>query len=189
MRGALKNTKKNTAHFLKTSRCKKTYKLCNLKYIQKIMNKTNSDWKFLLIASLICSSSFAQPRSFITEAAKVKATVTHVIDGDTVSIEAPWVPAPMKPTIAIRVYGVDTPEKSFRAQCEKEAELGLKATEYTNDLVSKAKRVQVVYHSWDKYGGRVLGDLFLDGKSLRNSLIINGYAREYYGDAKKSWCE
>ena len=153
------------------------------------MNKINLDWKFLLIASLMCSSSFAQPRYFVAESAKVKATVTNVVDGDTVSIEAPWVPAPMKPTIAIRIYGVDTPEKSFRASCEKESELGLKATEYTKELVSKAKRVQVVYHSWDKYGGRVLGDLFLDGQSLRKSLINNGFAREYFGDAKKSWCE
>jgi endonuclease YncB( thermonuclease family) len=95
----------------------------------------------------------------------------------------------MKPTIAVRVYGVDTPEKSFRAQCEKEAALGLKATEYTKELVSKAKQVQVLYYSWDKYGGRVLGDLFLDGKSLRKSLINNGFAREYFGDAKQSWCE
>ena len=42
--------------------------------------------------------------------------------------------------------------------------------------------------SWDKYGGRVLGDIILDGQSLRALLIQNGYAREYYGEAKQSWC-
>jgi endonuclease YncB( thermonuclease family) len=41
---------------------------------------------------------------------------------------------------------------------------------------------------WDKYGGRVLGDVILDGKSLREMLIEKGYAREYYGEAKTSWC-
>jgi endonuclease YncB( thermonuclease family) len=41
---------------------------------------------------------------------------------------------------------------------------------------------------WDKYGGRVLGDVILDGKSLRQMLITNGFAREYYGEAKQSWC-
>ena len=40
---------------------------------------------------------------------------------------------------------------------------------------------------WDKFGGRVLGDLIVDGKSLRQLLLDNGYAREYYGDKKKSW--
>ena len=36
--------------------------------------------------------------------------------------------------------------------------------------------------------GRVLGDIILDGQSLRALLIQNGYAREYYGEAKQSWC-
>jgi endonuclease YncB( thermonuclease family) len=33
-----------------------------------------------------------------------------------------------------------------------------------------------------------LGDILLDGKSLRQMLIQNGFAREYYGEAKQSWC-
>jgi endonuclease YncB( thermonuclease family) len=43
--------------------------------------------------------------------------------------------------------------------------------------------------AWDKYGGRVLGDVIVDGKSLRNLLITQGPAREYYGDKKQSWCK
>ena len=42
---------------------------------------------------------------------------------------------------------------------------------------------------WDKYGGRVLGDVVLNGQSLRQMLIVNGHAREYYGEAKQSWCQ
>ena len=148
------------------------------------MNKTNLGWKSLLTASLICTSSFAAEPS-----KPVKAVVTHVIDGDTVAIEAKWIPLPMKPEISVRVYGVDTPEKSFRAKCELEAEMGEKATEFTKGLIAKAKTIEVSYYSWDKYGGRVLGDLLLDKKSLRASLINNGFAREYFGDAKQSWCE
>jgi endonuclease YncB( thermonuclease family) len=122
-------------------------------------------------------------------AAPIKAVVAHIIDGDTVSIVATWVPDPMKKEIAVRVYGVDTPEKSFRAKCEKEAELGAKATEFTKAQIAKAKKIEVAFFGWDKYGGRVLGDILLDKKSLRMSLINNGFAREYYGDAKQSWCE
>jgi endonuclease YncB( thermonuclease family) len=95
----------------------------------------------------------------------------------------------MKKEIAVRIYGVDTPEKSFRAKCEKEADLGAKATEFTKEQIAKAKKIEVSFFGWDKYGGRVLGDILLDTKSLRMSLINNGFAREYYGDAKQSWCE
>lgn len=119
----------------------------------------------------------------------IKAVVARVIDGDTVSIVAHWVPDPMKKEIAVRVYGVDTPEKSFRAQCAKEAELGAKATEFTKAQIAKAKKIEVAFFSWDKYGGRVLGDILLDKESLRMALINNGFAREYFGDAKQSWCE
>ena len=37
-------------------------------------------------------------------------------------------------------------------------------------------------------GGRVLGDVLLNGQSLRQMLISQGFAREYYGEAKTSWC-
>jgi len=47
---------------------------------------------------------------------------------------------------------------------------------------------QVAIWDWDKFGGRVLGDIIVDGVSLRNLLIKNGFAREYYGETKQSWC-
>jgi endonuclease YncB( thermonuclease family) len=43
-------------------------------------------------------------------------------------------------------------------------------------------------YGWDKFGGRVLGDLLINSQSLRAALIANGFAREYYGEAKQSWC-
>ena len=33
------------------------------------------------------------------------------------------------------------------------------------------------------------GDIILNGQSLRANLIQNGFAREYYGDEKQSWCQ
>lgn len=116
-------------------------------------------------------------------------TITRVIDGDTVEFKADFLPAPLKPVLSVRVFGVDTPEKGFRASCDLEANKGASATEFTKSQIKKAKKLQVSIISWDKFGGRVLGDILLDGKSLRNMLIEQGYAREYYGDKKKSWCE
>jgi endonuclease YncB( thermonuclease family) len=116
------------------------------------------------------------------------ANILRASDGDTVVIEASWVPAPIKKEIAVRVYGVDTPEKSFRAKCPAEDAKGQAASAFTKNAIAKAAKKQWVLYDWDKFGGRVLGDIILDGKSLRELLIANGFARPYFGEAKQSWC-
>lgn len=115
--------------------------------------------------------------------------LTRVIDGDTVAFEATWLPDPLKKELSIRVFGVDTPEKGFRAHCASEDQRGQNATAFTKSLINSSQKRQIILMDWDKYGGRVLGDVILDGKSLRMMLIQNGFAREYYGEAKTSWCE
>jgi len=115
--------------------------------------------------------------------------VTRVIDGDTVEFAAPFLPAPLKPKLAVRVFGVDTPEKGFRAKCESEAKRGEAASAFTKKVITESKTARIAIIDWDKFGGRVLGDIILDNNvSLRGLLIQNGFAREYYGDAKQSWC-
>lgn len=114
--------------------------------------------------------------------------ILRVVDGDTVAFKADFLPAPLKKELSIRVYGVDTPEKGFRAKCPSEDQRGQSATAFTKELVTVAKKRQIVLYDWDKYGGRVLGDVILDGYSLRSLLISKGFAREYYGEAKQSWC-
>lgn len=142
--------------------------------------------KFLLLLAILPLFAFAQ---------KEKAGVTYdviltrVIDGDTVAFQANWLPEPLKKELSIRVFGVDTPEKSFRAKCPSEAARGEAATAFTKQTINASTKRQIVMMDWDKYGGRVLGDVLLDGKSLRQQLIAQGFAREYYGEAKTSWCE
>ena len=115
--------------------------------------------------------------------------ITRVIDGDTVEFQAPFLPSPLKPVLSIRVFGVNTPEKSSRAKCPEEAELGESASKFTKKMVANSKKQQVSIKTWDKYGGRVLGDVILDGKSLSEELVKKGYARPYFGDKKASWCD
>ncbi len=114
--------------------------------------------------------------------------VLRVIDGDTVAFAAPWLPDPLKKELSIRIFGVDTPEKGFRAKCIEEDKRSQLATAFTQKKINTAKRLQILLIEWDKYGGRVLGDVFVDGQSLRHLLIEKGLAREYYGEAKTSWC-
>jgi len=134
----------------------------------------------------IAVPAFAQQKA--PQGVTYDAQVVRVNDGDTVVIAAPFLPAPLKPELAVRIYGVDTPEKGFRAQCPSEDARGKAATEFTKNAVAKSLKRQVTLYGWDKFGGRVLGDILLDGQSLRAQLIQNGFAREYFGDAKQSWC-
>ena len=116
------------------------------------------------------------------------AQILRVSDGDTIVISAPFLPKPLKPELAVRIYGVDTPEKGHRAQCPSEAQRGEAASAFTKNAVATTQKHQVTLYAWDKFGGRVLGDIILNGQSLRAMLIANGFAREYYGEAKGSWC-
>ncbi len=138
----------------------------------------------ILLALPVLASAAKQPQGVTYD-----AQIVRVNDGDTVVISAPFLPQPLKPELAVRIYGVDTPEKGFRAKCPQEDERGKLATKFTTNAVAKSSKRQVVLYDWDKFGGRVLGDLLLDGQSLRAMLIQNGFAREYFGDAKQSWCQ
>lgn len=138
-----------------------------------------------IILALCVTSAFAQKEK---SGVIYDAVLTRVIDGDTIAFQANWLPDPLKKELSIRVFGVDTPEKGHRASCPSEDQRGQAATAFTKTQINAAQKRQVILMSWDKYGGRVLGDVVLDGKSLRQMLIANGFAREYYGEAKTSWC-
>ena len=114
--------------------------------------------------------------------------IEKVLDGDTIKFKVDFLPVEIKPFISIRINGVDTPEKKPRNKCDKEDELAQKASKFTKDAVSNARSVRVTISGWDKYGGRILGDVILDGKNLSSMLINSGFAREYHGEAKQSWC-
>jgi endonuclease YncB( thermonuclease family) len=141
--------------------------------------------KLLLILLAVPMLALAKTPAGVTYDAKF----TRLVDGDTVAFRADFLPAPLKPELLLRVYGVDTPEKGHRAKCPSEAERGAAASEFTKNAIKNTTKHQIVLYKWDKFGGRVLGDILLDGQSLRAALIANGFAREYYGDAKQSWCE
>ena len=144
--------------------------------------------KFYVFLALVFAIAMPAQAQKAPQGVTYDAKILRVNDGDTVVISAPFLPAPLKPELAIRIYGVDTPEKGFRAQCPSEDQRGQAATAFTKNAVASTQKHQVTIYGWDKFGGRVLGDMILNGVSLRAELIRNGFAREYYGDAKQSWC-
>ena len=142
--------------------------------------------KLLVIALMVPCLALAQGKQ--KPGVTYDAVLTRVVDGDTVAFQANFLPDPLKKELSIRVFGVDTPEKGHRAACPSEAARGEAASAFTKAAVNASTKRQIILMDWDKYGGRVLGDVVLNGKSLRQLLISNGHAREYYGEAKQSWC-
>lgn len=116
--------------------------------------------------------------------------ITRIIDGDTVEFEAKFLLPELGNKLKLRILGVDTPEKGKRAKCNKEEQSSLKAKLFVEQEISNGKIVLITIKKWDKFGGRVLGDVIIDNKLLSNSLIKKGYAVYYSGKGKKKdWCE
>jgi len=144
--------------------------------------------KHILLTILLSAFTITATAQKTPQGVTYETQILRVSDGDTIVISAPFLPAPLKPELAVRIYGVDTPEKGFRAKCAAEDARGQAASAFTRKMVETSKNRQVTLYAWDKFGGRVLGTFILDGVDLRKALITNGFAREYYGEAKGTWC-
>lgn len=131
---------------------------------------------FTIILLLISSSAYAY-----------EWQILRVIDGDTIEIKNECFPTELK--LSVRVSNIDTPEKGSRAKCEREAKLAEKASKFTKQFIGKNKTATFKNIQWDKYGGRLLADVEINGKSLAGELVKNNYARSYDGKKKGSWCE
>lgn len=111
-----------------------------------------------------------------------------VVDGDTIAFLDKRLPKPIQ-RISIRVVGIDTPESTYRANSEAEKAHGLAAKKFVYERVKKSRRLHIKITGWDKYGGRVLGSIQIDGKDLASILIKEGYAVKYDGGKKSDWAK
>jgi endonuclease YncB( thermonuclease family) len=98
--------------------------------------------------------------------------VVSVVDGDTVKVLRDG------KQIKIRLYGIDTPEKSQA--------YGKKAKQFTADMTA-GKKVEIESIDRDRYG-RIVGLVTVKGKSLNKELVKAGYAWVYRQYCKKSFC-
>ena len=120
-------------------------------------------------------------------AADLLMPIKGVYDGDTFYSELCALPKPLK-DVSIRISGIDTPE--IRTTCLSEKSLGYAAKKQLEDLLAGQTEIIVKNVEWDKYGGRIDGDVYLpDGTSVAVKMIESGLARPYTGGARQSWCE
>ena len=115
-----------------------------------------------------------------------KATVTRVVDGDTIDAEID-LGFDIKVKKRIRFLGMIAPES--RTKDLKEKARGLAAKDRVKALLEGCKDIQLKSHGIGKFG-RCLGEIFLDivdgqekltVESLNELLIREGHAVEYHG--------
>ena len=129
----------------------------------------------------------------------INALVYSVYDGDTCSILVPTGIDGFL-NLRIRILGVDTPEVKVKKKDREEmgnelADLEEEAGKYVRDKVKQrieGKVCKIRLDKWDKYGGRVIGEIFLESRrysTLTNYLLTNYYAKPYTGQKKELWTE
>lgn len=114
------------------------------------------------------------------------ARIVEVYDGDTVKVIVLFGDRPF--FISIRILGIDAPEiKKSKDKLIQEHEAGVRVRDYLKSLLEN-KVTKVKFQDWDKYGGRILADIFTsDGRSVSEVLIAEGWVRSYNGEKKKEW--
>ena len=114
------------------------------------------------------------------------ARIEEIYDGDTVKIIILFGDVPVR--FSLRILGIDTPEiKQGEGRLPEERQASIKVRDYMRSLFPN-NIAKICIRDWDKYGGRVLGDLYLQsGENVSDILIHGGWARPYHGEKKKSW--
>lgn len=118
---------------------------------------------------------------FSLDGKEVDAKVMSVYDGDTVILAFSihhvmyrW---------KCRISGIDTPE--VRTKNHDEKAMGYRARDALRDKIL-GRVVRVTCGKFDKYG-RILVDIHVDGVSIGDWLVSNGYAQPYDGGTKRPW--
>ena len=110
--------------------------------------------------------------------------VIKVVDGDTIDVMLDLGFDIMYKS-RVRLFGIDTPESRTRDVIEKE--YGMMSKKYLTDKLKSAKKISIKTYKGEETGkfGRILGDVFVDGKSVNLMMCNEGYAVKYYGQNKK----
>lgn len=105
--------------------------------------------------------------------------VDSVHDGDTVYAKLD-VGFDLTVYARIRVFGINAPELKTAA--------GVAARDYVRSLLPEGVAVRVRSHGWDKFGGRIDGDIAFGqffGRDLGETMIAAGHAKPWDGKGVK----
>ena len=141
----------------------------------------------IVLTSFLVAAALSVAAAATPDRTRYAWQITGIKDGDTLTINLPGLPPALNP-VAVRVRSVDTPESGGRAKCVGERKLAEQATRFTRQAIAAAGRIEFERPSWDKYGGRIDADVWIDGRLLSDRLIAAGLARRYDGGKRAGWC-
>ena len=109
--------------------------------------------------------------------------VTKIVDGDTIDVLLDM-GFDIKYKSRVRLFGIDTPESRTRDLVEKK--YGLMSKKFLQEALSKGTKRIIKTHKGEETGkfGRILGEIFIDGKNVNMEMCKKGYAVAYYGQNK-----
>lgn len=143
-----------------------------------------------LFVALILAFGSGQSTARERLAGPVPATVTAVVDGDTLEVRARvWLGQEI--ATRVRLGGIDAPE--LRSRCAQERALALRAADFleTRLAAGGAALSGIRLHDIEngKYAGRVLARVeTADGQDLARLLLAAGLAQPYHGGRRTAWC-
>ena len=110
---------------------------------------------------------------------KYLAKIVKVVDGDTVNVVID-LPGFGFCQFKVRLYGINTPELRPPKSDPNREEIKARAKEATAALLGRVggKIVTLDCYGWGKYG-RLLANIYLDGKNINKWLVEEGYAKVY----------
>ena len=114
-----------------------------------------------------------------------RATITRVIDGDTVDCDIDLGFSVVLTKQRIRLYGIDTPESRTRDLEEKK--YGLLSKAFLQGSIQEAGDSITIQTYKDGRGkfGRILGQLMdSDGNCINDIMCEVGHAAPYFGNSK-----
>jgi len=112
----------------------------------------------------------------------VPATLLRVIDGDTLLVRARvWLD--LEVVARVRLRGVNAPE--LRAQDGEERARAAAARAFVAGLAEGAS-LTLTEIGKDKYGGRVVARVAVDGADLGSALLASGHARPIGARCRRS---
>jgi len=111
--------------------------------------------------------------------------VTKVVDGDTIDVIMDMGFDIMYKS-RVRLFGIDTPESRTRNKDEKVR--GLLAKKYLQEALKAGSKLSIKTYKDNETGkfGRILGDVFIDGKSVNAQMVKDFMAVPYTGQSKQA---
>ena len=111
--------------------------------------------------------------------------IVDVYDGDTFKIDLPNMHPLFGKEIAIRLFGVDTPE--MKGTSDEIKALAREAQKLTQKALKGASKIELRNPQRGKYF-RIISEVWIDGESLADMLKAKELAKDYDGaGARPKW--